>query len=136
MISPLHCNTSPTMETNLNNNSLSTTPNSSLGNRYSPSQTQQLSDPTHIISQPYSAESSNFGPFYHHHHHHHGHIPSYGNPYDKFKIPTSNVHSRSPNASPYGSYQGFYTAAAAVAHHHHHHQIVRPPNGYIDLVPR
>lgn len=140
MLSPIHCNTSPTMETNLNNNnnnSLSTTPSTNQRFSQSPSsQTQQLPDAAHVISQPYSGESSNFGPFYHHHHHHHSHIPSYGNPYDKFKIPPSNVHSRSPNASPYGSYQGFYSAAAAAAHHHHHHQIVRPPNGYIDLVPR
>lgn len=79
----------------------------------------------HTISQPYLGDSSNFGPFYHHHSHHH--LPSYGNPYEKYK-PTSNIH-RSPNASPYDPYQGFYTPAT------HHHQIVRS-NGYIDLVPR
>lgn len=80
----------------------------------------------HTITQPYLGDSSNFGPFYHHHGQHH-HIPSYGNPYDKYK---SVHHTRSPNASPYDPYQSFYTPNS-----HHHHQIVRP-NGYIDLVPR
>ena len=110
-------NTSPHIETqtNLNNNNNVTMST----NRYSQSP-HQISNAIHTISQPYSADSSNFGAFYHHH----SHVPSYGNPYDKFKIP-SNVHSRSTN-SPYGSYQGFYAAP---------HQIVRP-NGYIDLVPR
>lgn len=76
----------------------------------------------HTIGQPYLGDTSNFGAFYHHHSHHH--IPSYGNPYDKYKT----HHNRSPNASPYDTYQGFYTPPT-------HHQIVRP-NGYIDLMPR
>lgn len=76
----------------------------------------------HTIAQPYLGDSSNFGPFYHHHSHHH--IPSYGNPYDKYIT----HHVRSPNASPHDTYQGFYSSTT-------HHQIVRP-NGYIDLVPR
>lgn len=80
----------------------------------------------HTINQPYLGDSSNFGAFYHHHGQHH-HLPSYGNPYDKYK---SVHHTRSPNASPYDPYQSFYSANA-----HHHHQMVRP-NGYIDLVPR
>lgn len=80
----------------------------------------------HTINQPYLGDSSNFGAFYHHHGQHH-HIPSYGNPYDKYK---SVHHTRSPNTSPYDPYQSFYSSNA-----HHHHQIVRP-NGYIDLVPR
>lgn len=80
----------------------------------------------HPITQPYLGDSSNFGPFYHHHGQHH-HIPSYGNPYDKYK---SVHHTRSPNATSYDPYQSFYSPTS-----HHHHQIVRP-NGYIDLVPR
>lgn len=79
----------------------------------------------HTISQPYIGDSSNFGAFYHHGQHHH--LPSYGNPYDKYK---SVHHGRSPNTSPYDPYQSFYSSTP-----HHHHQIVRP-NGYIDLVPR
>ncbi|XP_031638292.1 T-box transcription factor TBX10 [Contarinia nasturtii] len=81
----------------------------------------------HSISQPYLGDTSQFGPFYHHHGQHH-HIPSYGNPYDKYK---SVHHTRSPNTSPYDAYQSFYPTTP----HHHHHQIVRP-NSYIDLVPR
>lgn len=80
----------------------------------------------HTMAQPYLGDSSNFGPFYHHHSHH---LPSYGNPYDKYKPTTNMHHARSPNASPYDPYQAFYTPTS------HHHQIVRP-NGYIDLVPR
>lgn len=76
----------------------------------------------HSIGQPYLGDTSNFGPFYHHHGHHH--MPSYGNPYDKYKT----HHTRSPNTSPYDTYQGFYSPPT-------HHQIVRP-NGYIDLMPR
>lgn len=77
-----------------------------------------------MSTQPYlgGTENSNFGPFYHHH----SHLPSYGNPYEKFKIP-SNAHSRSTTSPYHGSYQGFYGTA--------HHQLGRP-NGYIDLVPR
>ncbi len=90
-------------------------------NRYTQSPHQSTQSNIHTaISQPYGTESSNFGPFYHHH----NHMPSYGNPYDKFKIP-SNAHSRS-TSSPYGSFQGFYGNP---------HQLGRP-NGYIDLVPR
>lgn len=76
----------------------------------------------HTFAQPYLGDTSNFGAFYHHHSHHH--IPSYGNPYDKYKT----HHTRSPPASPYDTYQGFYSPPT-------HHQIVRP-NGYIDLMPR
>lgn len=89
-------------------------------NRYTQSPHQSTQSNIHTLSQPYGAESSNFGPFYHHH----NHIPSYGNPYDKFKIP-SNAHTRS-TSSPYGTFQGFYGNP---------HQLGRP-NGYIDLVPR
>ncbi|XP_037039117.1 T-box transcription factor TBX10 [Bradysia coprophila] len=89
-------------------------------NRYTQSPHQSTQSNIHTISQPYGTESSNFGPFYHHH----NHIPSYGSPYDKFKIP-SNAHTRT-TSSPYAPFQGFYGNP---------HQLGRP-NGYIDLVPR
>lgn len=116
-------NLEPMIQTSCNQ---STTPSASSPNRLiaqSPSH-----NALHTISQPYLGDSSNFGPFYHHHSHHH-HLPSYGNPYEKYKSTTNIHHARSPNASPYDPYQGFYTPTS------HHHQIVRP-NGYIDLVPR
>lgn len=132
MMTQIQCNTSPNIDSNINSNIISTTSDASPNsNRYTQSPLNQLSNTIHghAIAQPYSGESSNFGPFYHHHHHHHpNHMPSYGNPYDKFKIP-ANIHSRSPNTSSYGGYQGFYSTTS------HHHQMVRP-NGYIDLVPR
>lgn len=93
-------------------------------NRLAQNSSHSLANNTlHTIAQPYLGDSSNFGAFYHHHSHHH--ITSYGNPYDKYK----SHHARSPNPSPYETYQGFYSPPT------HHHQIVRP-NGYIDLVPR
>lgn len=116
-------NGSPTMQTPTNRYTQNSPHQTSVATTITSTAT---SNPLHTIAQPYPGENSNFGAFYHHH----SHMPSYGNPYDKFKIP-ANVHSRSSN-SPYGGYQGFYSTAAT---HHHHHQMVRP-NGYIDLVPR
>lgn len=84
---------------------------------------QQSSAHNALAAQQYGVENSNFGPFYHHH----SHIPSYGNPYEKFKIP-STAHTRRATSPYHGTYQGFYGTAA-------HHQLGRP-NGYIDLVPR
>lgn len=108
--------------------------NCSMGTQSTTSPERMIQSPSHglsngalhTINQPYLGDSSNFGAFYHHHGQHH-HIPSYGNPYEKYK---SVHHTRSPNTSPYDPYQSFYSSNA-----HHHHQIVRP-NGYIDLVPR
>lgn len=84
---------------------------------------QQSAAHNSLAVQQYGAENSNFGPFYHHH----SHIPSYGNPYEKFKIP-STAHTRRATSPYHGTYQGFYGSAP-------HHQLGRP-NGYIDLVPR
>lgn len=127
MMTPITCNTSRPMDaTNANCNPQTTLPHSPnrLSHQSPPSEMTNNSI-HHTISQPYLGDSSNFGPFYHHHHPH----LNYGNPYDKYKIP-SNVHySRSPNTSPYGTYQGFYAPNST-----HHHPISRS-NGYID-VPR
>ena len=78
---------------------------------------------TSLTSQPYGSDQSNFGPFSHHH----NHIPSYGNPYEKFKIPSS-AHTRTATSPYHGTYQGFYGTP--------HYQLSSRPNGYIDLVPR
>lgn len=69
---------------------------------------------SHMLSQTYSTENSNFGPIYHHHNnsHHHAGLPY---SYDKYKMPTS------PTANVYQHYQGFYG-----------HQMVRP----VEYIPR
>lgn len=113
---------SPLMHTNRYGTTTSSSPPSHPQHHHHHHSQTVATNPLHTIAQPYPAENSNFGAFYHHH----GHMPSYGNPYDKFKIP-SNVHHGRSSSSPYGGYQGFYTTP--------HHQMVRP-NGYIDLVPR
>lgn len=129
MITSTNCNTARALDaTNSSCNATQTSLNSSP-NRLMQSPPNDLTNTSihHTITQPYLGDSSNFGAFYHHHHHSH---LNYGNPYDKYKIPPNVHYSRSPNASPYGSYQGFYSPNPT----HHHHQIGRP-NGYID-VPR
>lgn len=127
-----NCDSQTMIDSNSGNNYISMASVSPIQNRYTQSVSNQVTSSLQAVAQPYPSEPSNFGPFYHHHHHH-NHISSYGNPYDKFKYP-GNIHSRSPNSSPYGGYQSFYPTNT----HHHHphpHQMIRP-SGYIDLVPR
>lgn len=117
------------IDSSTGNNYISMSSVSPIQNRYTQSVTNQVTSSLQAVAQPYPSDPSNYGPFYHHHH---NHISSYGNPYDKFKYP-GNIHSRSPNSSPYAGYQGFYPTNTH--HHHHAHQMIRP-SGYIDLVPR
>jgi hypothetical protein len=71
---------------------------------------------SHMLSQSYATDNSNFGPMYHHHHnaHHHGGLTPYS--YEKYKMPAV-----SPPTNVYPHYQGFYG----------HHQI-RP----VEYIPR
>lgn len=71
------------------------------------------------IGQPYTGDTSNFGPIYHTH----SSISGYTSPYDRYKMSP-------PSQNSYNStYQVFYSPAAA-----HNHMIRQ--NGCIDYVPR